>query len=89
MAYLMLPTTMFAQLKNDYFFCVDDSNCPWEGLNCLGDATLILAAGTTNTIKGSITIIRLTTTRPRTKGHCTDMRRRYAESLRYTPLSGR
>ena len=52
MAYLMLPTTMFAQLKNDYFFCVDDSNCPWEGLNCLGDATLILADGTTNTIKG-------------------------------------
>ena len=31
---------------------VDDSNCQWEGLNCLGDATLILADGTTNTIKG-------------------------------------
>ena len=52
MAYLMLPTTMFAQLKNDYFFCVDDSNCQWEGLNCIGDATLILADGTTNTVKG-------------------------------------
>ena len=31
---------------------VDDYNYQWEGLNCLGDATLILADGTTNTIKG-------------------------------------
>ena len=31
---------------------VDDYNCQWEGLNCIGDATLILADGTTNTIKG-------------------------------------
>ena len=31
---------------------VDEDSCPWEGLNCLGDATLILADGTTNTVKG-------------------------------------
>ena len=31
---------------------VDDYNYQWEGLNCLGDATLILADGTTNTVKG-------------------------------------
>lgn len=26
--------------------------CPWAGINCLGDATIILAEGTTNTVKG-------------------------------------
>ena len=31
---------------------VDDWYCQWAGINCLGDATIILADGTTNTVKG-------------------------------------
>jgi len=27
-------------------------SCWWAGLNCLGDATIILADGTTNSVKG-------------------------------------
>ena len=27
-------------------------SCPWAGINCPGDATIILARGTTNTVKG-------------------------------------
>ena len=30
----------------------NDNNYPWAGLECLGDATIILADGTTNNIKG-------------------------------------
>ena len=30
----------------------DNSSYPWAGLNCLGNATIILADGTTNTVKG-------------------------------------
>ncbi len=30
----------------------DDPSYQWAGLSCLGDATIILAAGTTNTVKG-------------------------------------
>ena len=31
---------------------VDDWYCQWAGINCLGDATIILADGTTNNVKG-------------------------------------
>ena len=31
---------------------IDDENCKWAGINCDGDATIILADGTTNVVKG-------------------------------------
>ena len=31
---------------------VDDSDYSWAGITCLGDATIILKDGTTNTVKG-------------------------------------
>ena len=31
---------------------IDDENCKWAGINCEGDATIILADGTTNVVKG-------------------------------------
>lgn len=31
---------------------VNDYNCQWAGLNCTGDATIILNDGSTNTVKG-------------------------------------
>lgn len=31
---------------------VNDNNYPWAGITCEGDATIILKAGTTNTVKG-------------------------------------
>ena len=30
----------------------DDYNMPWAGITCLGDATIVLADGTTNSVKG-------------------------------------
>lgn len=31
---------------------VNDNNYPWAGITCEGDATIVLKAGTTNTVKG-------------------------------------
>ena len=31
---------------------VNDETCPWAGLTCLGDATIVLADGSENTVKG-------------------------------------
>ena len=39
-------------LDGVYIEGVNDNNCEWAGLNCAGDATIILKDGSENTVKG-------------------------------------